>query len=201
MSDRNFVAGTDTLDDALVPDLSKLILGAGTDCGLDPVIADRTDGRFQAQAGVAIVLELARRHVPAFCCFSLTPALSSRAFLGASFRSFCATILTMTGRRLSAFERDFEQDMSDPEYRRAYERSRARIDAIDRVINSLDEMRERQGLSKAELARRIGVSDAVIRRLFSAQDRNPTIKTIVEVADALGLELRVARPPTARKAS
>jgi len=27
------------------------------------------------------------------------------------------------------------------------------------------------------------------------------MKTIVEVADALGLELRVARPPTARKAS
>jgi DNA-binding phage protein len=107
----------------------------------------------------------------------------------------------MTGRRLSAFERDFEQDISDPVFRSNYERARARIDAIDRVINSLDEMRERQGLTKAELARRIGVSDAVIRRLFSAQDRNPTMKTIVEVADALGLELRVARPPTARKAS
>lgn len=91
--------------------------------------------------------------------------------------------------------------MSDPMFRDGYERARARIDAIDRVISELDEIRERKGLSKAALARRIGVSDAVIRRLFSAQDRNPTMKTIVEVADALGLELQVAPPPRARKAS
>jgi DNA-binding phage protein len=107
----------------------------------------------------------------------------------------------MTRRHPTAFERDFERDMSDPTFRTSYEGARARINAIDRVINELDEMRQRRGLSKAELARRIGVSDAVIRRLFSAQDRNPTMKTIVEVADALGLELRVAPPPRARKAS
>lgn len=107
----------------------------------------------------------------------------------------------MPARRLTAFDRDFVRDMKDPEFRDAYERARSRIDAIDRVINELDSVRERQGLSKAELARRIGVSDAVIRRLFSADERNPTMKTIVEVADVLGLELRVTPPPRARRAS
>lgn len=90
--------------------------------------------------------------------------------------------------------------MDDPVFRESYERARSRIDAIDRVINDLDAVRERQGLSKAELARRIGVSDAVIRRLFSADDRNPTMKTIIEVADALGLEVRVGRAAKTRRA-
>lgn len=90
--------------------------------------------------------------------------------------------------------------MDDPVFRESYERARSRIDAIDRVINDLDAVREGQGLSKAELARRIGVSDAVIRRLFSAQDRNPTMKTIMEVAGALGLEVRVSPAAKTRRA-
>lgn len=106
----------------------------------------------------------------------------------------------MAIRRATAFDHDFERDMDDPVFRASYERARSRIDAIDRVINDLDAVRERQGLSKADLARRIGVSDSVIRRLFSAGDTNPTMKTIIEVADALGLEVRVARAAKTRRA-
>lgn len=91
--------------------------------------------------------------------------------------------------------------MADPEFREAYIAARAGIDAIDRVINEMDSARERQGLSKAELARRIGVSDAVVRRLFSAEERNPTMKTIVAVATALGLEVRIAPRASVPKAS
>jgi DNA-binding phage protein len=101
----------------------------------------------------------------------------------------------------TAFDRDFVRDMEDPEFRAAYEAARARIDAIDTIINQLDDARERQGLSKAELARRAGTNDAVIRRLFSAGERNPTMRTVVEIAEALGLELQVARPTRTRRAS
>ena len=98
----------------------------------------------------------------------------------------------------AAFDRDFENDIEDPEFRDAYLAARARIDAIGSVITELDAVRERQGLTKAELARRVGVSDAVIRRLFSAEERNPTMKTIVAVAAALGLELKVRRSTVPR---
>ena len=101
----------------------------------------------------------------------------------------------------TAFDRDFARDMKDPKFRAAYEAARARIDAIDTIINELDDARERQGLSKAELARRAGTNDAVIRRLFSAGERNPTMRTVVEIAEALGLELQVTRPPRSRRAS
>ncbi|GAC1529463.1 MAG: hypothetical protein NVS3B12_02790 [Acidimicrobiales bacterium] len=101
----------------------------------------------------------------------------------------------------TAFDRDFARDMEDPEFRAAYEAARARIDAIDAIVNQLDHARERQGLSKAELARRAGTNDAVIRRLFSAGERNPTMRTVVEIAEALGLELQLTRPPRSRQAS
>jgi len=101
----------------------------------------------------------------------------------------------------TAFDRDFERDMDDPAFRAAYEAARARIDAIDAIINQLDDARERQGMSKAELARRAGTNDAVIRRLFSEGERNPTMRTVIEIAEALGLELQVARPARTRRAS
>lgn len=104
-------------------------------------------------------------------------------------------------KRRTAFDRDFEHDMADPAFRDAYTAARARIDAIDSVINDMDAAREQQGISKAELARRVGVSDAVIRRLFSAADRNPTMKTIVAVATALGLEVRIGAVESVSKAS
>src|SRR5690606_3996253 len=51
-------------------------------------------------------------------------------------------------------ERYLRSRLDDPEYRAAYERSRQRIDQIDRVIRTLDDRREALNLSKAELARR-----------------------------------------------
>lgn len=93
----------------------------------------------------------------------------------------------------TAFEKDLKRDLKDPVFRAEYERARARIGAIDRVLNELDERRRELGLSKAELARRAHANEVVIRRLFSAPDQNPTIATLVDVANALGLEFRPAR--------
>lgn len=93
----------------------------------------------------------------------------------------------------TAFERDLERDLKDPAFRAEYERARARIEAIDRVLNQLDGRRRELGLSKAELARRAQANEVVIRRLFSAPYQNPTFATLVDVAHALGLEFRPAR--------
>jgi DNA-binding phage protein len=114
----------------------------------------------------------------------------------------------MSSRRKTAFELDFERDMRDPEFRAAYKRARAHIDAIDRLVRKLDTARETQGISKAELARRMNVPAETIRRLFSTDKPNPTVKTAVAAADALGLQLtavpkrkrtRTKRPTSAKK--
>jgi len=93
----------------------------------------------------------------------------------------------------TAFELDFEMNMRDAEFRAAYERSRAQIDAIDNLVRALDTERAAQGLSKAELARRMDVSPEAIRRLFSTERPNPTMKTYVAALEALDLKMEPVR--------
>lgn len=97
----------------------------------------------------------------------------------------------MTKARKTGFDRYFEQRMENPSFRQAYIDARTRIDAIDQVVRSLDSAREEHGMSKAELARRIGVRPESMRRLFSAPSPNPTLDTVVAVAQALQLQVRV----------
>ncbi len=99
----------------------------------------------------------------------------------------------------TAAERYFDEQMRDAEYAETYRQERARIDSIDAVLRALDERREKLGLSKAELARRASLRPEVVRRLLTAEQHNPTMSTIVAVANALDIELRpVVRKRTGR---
>ena len=98
------------------------------------------------------------------------------------------------GRRRAAWLRD-------PEARASYERERREIDQIDAVIRSLDRLRLDAGISKAELARRIGRNPSSIRRLFTAQRARPELPLIVAIADELGARVEIAsRPPGSPRA-
>ena len=97
-------------------------------------------------------------------------------------------------------ERYFDERLEDAEYREVYDDTRKRIRQVDVVIRAFDERRKELGLTKAELARRAGVKPEAIRRLFSADEPNPTLKTLVALASALDLELRPA-PRSARPAT
>ena len=96
----------------------------------------------------------------------------------------------VTKKRKTAFDRDFERDMRRPEFRAAYKRARARIDAIDAIVHDIDNARERQNLTKAELARRMGVKPEAVRRLLTTSEPNPTVGTLVAAADAVGLRIQ-----------
>lgn len=107
----------------------------------------------------------------------------------------------MRPREKTAFELDFERRMEDGEFRAAYEEARARIGAIDALVQKLDAARETQGLTKAELARRMRVRAEVVRRLFSTDQPNPTINTVVGIANALGFEVTAVPKRTTRRKS
>src|SRR5688572_5482506 len=84
--------------------------------------------------------------------------------------------------------------------------ARERIDSVDDVVRALDAARIEMGLSKAELARAVGMVPESTRRLFTAKGANPSIETVMKLADALGLELtftpkRASRPKHAARAS
>lgn len=65
------------------------------------------------------------------------------------------------------------------------------INAIDDLINQLRVALEESGLSKAEIAREVGVQPAAIRRMLTAKNQNPTLKSLIAVASVLGLQLKL----------
>jgi len=67
------------------------------------------------------------------------------------------------------------------------------IDFTEKVVAV---MRER-GMSRVELAQRLGVSKAFVTKLLNGKS-NLTIRTIVAITDALGCELVVDIPPRAK---
>jgi DNA-binding phage protein len=107
----------------------------------------------------------------------------------------------MTEARTGA-ERYLEDRLEEAEYAAAYSEARERVSQIDAVMRALERRREEMAVSKAELARRAGIKPEAVRRLFSAERRNPTLATIVALADALELDvvpqprLRPATPPS-----
>lgn len=80
--------------------------------------------------------------------------------------------------------------MDDPKFRAEYGRARGEIDQVDSVIRQLDELRVSVGLSKAELARRVGRDPSSIRRLFTAKS-NPELLLVASIAEDLGAEVRI----------
>lgn len=93
----------------------------------------------------------------------------------------------MIGR--SAFWDDHQAAMADAEYRHHFILESRRIAVIDSIVNDLDDIRERQGLSKAELARAIERDPAAVRRLLTAKQVNPSLGMITDLAAALGYEV------------
>ena len=103
-----------------------------------------------------------------------------------------ALYVTLTGMKpRTAAEEFFQRFHEDPEAAKAYESAARRIAMFDDVIRALDTRRTEFGLTKADLARRADMPAAAVRRLFSQQHKNPTLSTLLTVADVLDLELTV----------
>lgn len=100
---------------------------------------------------------------------------------------------------VTSFDRRFDKWMQDPEFAESYKQHRARIDAIDALMRVIDEERERQHLTKTDLAERIDAQPAAIRRLFSQSRPNPQIGRLVDMAHELGLEVVIRRRTRRRK--
>ena len=92
-------------------------------------------------------------------------------------------------RARTGAERYFAELRKDPEYEAAYQAARRRIDQFDAIIRELDQRRSSLNLTKAEVARRADLRPEVVRRLFSAKNPNPTLSTLVAIADAVDMQI------------
>lgn len=55
------------------------------------------------------------------------------------------------------------------------------------LMQALDAIRKQQHMSQEQLAARIGTKREVISRLFTSDDINPTLNTLIELLSALNL--------------
>jgi predicted XRE-type DNA-binding protein len=87
--------------------------------------------------------------------------------------------------------------LKDARFRRGYEEELEKL----RVVDALIRLRERQGLTQAELGRRIRVTQPFIAKLESGETHNFSLETLVKLAVALNSELEVQFHPHAAKAA
>jgi DNA-binding phage protein len=82
-----------------------------------------------------------------------------------------------------------ERKKKSAEFATAYEAAEAEIAQTDVLLQALDAERERLNMTKAELAKRAGMSAVSVRRLFTAEDTNPEVKTLMRLGQELGFVL------------
>jgi DNA-binding Xre family transcriptional regulator len=102
----------------------------------------------------------------------------------------------------AAFAELLAESFPSVEDRAAHEREVAKLVAFAELLIALDEVRAGSKISKAELARRVGVKPSVISRLLDGTGRNVQLDTVADVADALDvyIEMRVRPQPKGKRA-
>ena len=100
----------------------------------------------------------------------------------------------------TGFDKFFAGQMSKRSFAKKYASARTQIDAVDRIIRTLDDARVQLGVTKAQLARGISAKPEIVRRLFTSKAPNPTLSTILKVAAALGYRLQLVPTKPLRRA-
>lgn len=90
-----------------------------------------------------------------------------------------------------------EKYANTPEEIEDYEQTVRNVALIRKLLMVIDAERQRAGLSKAELARRIGADASVVRRLFSNKASNPTLRTVLDLLSTLEIDVKLT--PKARR--
>ena len=85
-----------------------------------------------------------------------------------------------------------KRKLQNPEFRAAYDAEDKRIELALQIIK----LRERRGMTQADLAKAIGTRQANVSRL-ERFDTNLTLGTLEKVAQALGVNLQIDLVPKA----
>ena len=85
-----------------------------------------------------------------------------------------------------------KRKLQNPDFRAAYEAENQRIELVLQIIK----LRERRGMTQADLAISIGTRQANVSRL-ERFDTNLTLGTLEKVAQALGVNLQIDLVPKA----
>lgn len=99
--------------------------------------------------------------------------------------------------RLVSFDERLKEWLKDEEFRKGYEKELRKL----RIVHALIVLREKRGLTQAELAKRMGVSQPFIAKLESGESPNFNLETLAKLAAALDSDLEVRFHPHRAKAA
>lgn len=100
-----------------------------------------------------------------------------------------ATAMTTPTTAPSEFERRKAALLATSEGRSAWAATGREIAQVVELLRRIDERRAAIGMSKAELARRVGRDASTVRRVFTAGGVNPELSFVAQLADAVGLRI------------
>ena len=83
--------------------------------------------------------------------------------------------------------------LEDPEARHRYNQTRHSVATTRQLLQIIDAECDKAGLTKADLARRVGTSPAAVRRLLSSGDGSPALQTMLQIFETLGLQVTLER--------
>lgn len=86
------------------------------------------------------------------------------------------------------FFEGLEEDLQDPQNRSEFFTEFAVQMAMQSMIQQVDAMRAAISITKADLASRTGRDAVTIRRILTSKAANPTMRTLAELAVAVGAE-------------
>lgn len=87
----------------------------------------------------------------------------------------------------NSFHAWLDEEMRDPEFRKMWEDR----DLADRICTEIAHMRRRNGITQAQLARKMRTCQEVVSRLENGGRGGVTVKTLERVAKALGKKLDI----------
>ena len=92
---------------------------------------------------------------------------------------------------MNRFEQRLQKRLQNEEFAAGYRE----MDAELELMHAIDMMRKQQHMSQEQLAARMGKKREAISRLFSADDINPTLNTLIELLSALNLTADITIRP------
>src|SRR5579859_802909 len=79
--------------------------------------------------------------------------------------------------------------------REAFDHEVRAVTAAAELVSSIEELRTSMNMSKSEVARRLGKQLSAISRSLTSEDSNPTVVTLLEMLDAMGVKVEVTVGP------
>jgi len=89
--------------------------------------------------------------------------------------------------KLTRVEDDLKEDLKDPDFKKAYKREKI----FASIAVQIARMREANGLTQAQLAKKLNISQQAISRLEQLDHTRYSLTTLIKLADTFHKQLKV----------